>query len=482
MAVDRTRTLRGALAGAAAAAVWAAQQPLDQRVFGFDYDDVELLGALRDRAAGRRTRSGWRMHLANGALFGAAYANVRRALPVPAVAARAARRPRRAPRDLAGTAALSRVHPPPTSCRRCGAPAARSRRRTWRHLLFGTVLGELERRLNPPESEPQPIDPAAAASNGHGSAEHVVSTQLTAPRGCCITGRHGLRRRATSSPPARPRATRSSPRRPSAGADLRDPDGGARAGRRRRGPTSSTTSPRARTSGSRGRTRSATIADNVAMTAAVLEAVRLEAPGGRWSWSSARARSTGRPERVPTAEDAPLRPQNPYAVSKASVEPARRLLRRRPRAARGPRARVQPRRPGPGADLRDRRTSRGRSRPGSTRARIRSGSSPAARTPAATSPTCATSCAPTGCSPTRGEPGVFNVCSGVSRSARELIAALGEVAGVPSTTRSTPPRCARTRSPRSAARPPACTPPPAGRPRSRSSSTAGATPRAAMRA
>ena len=29
-----------------------------------------------------------------------------------------------------------------------------------------------------------------------------------------------------------------------------------------------------------------------------------------------------------------------------------------------------------------------------------------------------------------GEPGTFNVCSGVSRSARELIAALGEVAGV----------------------------------------------------
>ena len=29
-----------------------------------------------------------------------------------------------------------------------------------------------------------------------------------------------------------------------------------------------------------------------------------------------------------------------------------------------------------------------------------------------------------------GEPGLFNVCSGVSRSARELIAALGDVAGV----------------------------------------------------
>ena len=52
MALDRTRTLRGALAGAAAAAVWAAQQPLDKRVFGVDYDDVELLGTLRHARAG----------------------------------------------------------------------------------------------------------------------------------------------------------------------------------------------------------------------------------------------------------------------------------------------------------------------------------------------------------------------------------------------------------------------------------------------
>ena len=47
---------------------------------------------------------------------------------------------------------------------------------TWRHLLFGSVLGELERRLNPPEAEPEPIDAAAAASNGHGSVEHLVAT------------------------------------------------------------------------------------------------------------------------------------------------------------------------------------------------------------------------------------------------------------------------------------------------------------------
>src|SRR5215218_1745619 len=82
MALDRTRTLRGALAGAAAAAVWAAQQPLDQRVFGVRYDDAELLG--RFVTDGRAAYPvGLAMHIANGALFGAAYANAARGLPVP---------------------------------------------------------------------------------------------------------------------------------------------------------------------------------------------------------------------------------------------------------------------------------------------------------------------------------------------------------------------------------------------------------------
>ena len=174
MALDRTRTLRGALAGAAAAAVWAAQQPLDQRVFGVDYDDAELLGRLvtDGRAA---YPAGLAMHVLNGAVFGAVYANTGRALPVPAVL--------RGPlaglaEHLAtwpGTAALSRIHPASDELPALWGSGAAFAQATWRHLLFGTVLGELERRLNPPESEPRPIDPAAAASNGHGHAEYVVS-------------------------------------------------------------------------------------------------------------------------------------------------------------------------------------------------------------------------------------------------------------------------------------------------------------------
>ena len=42
-AVDRTRTLRGAVCGVCAAAVWALEQPLDKLLFESGYDDVEGL-------------------------------------------------------------------------------------------------------------------------------------------------------------------------------------------------------------------------------------------------------------------------------------------------------------------------------------------------------------------------------------------------------------------------------------------------------
>ena len=174
MALLRTRTLRGALAGGLAAGVWAAQQPLDKRVFGIDYDDAELLG--RFVAPGRAGyAAGLALHVGNGALFGALFAHARPALPVPAVL--------RGP--LAGlaehlaswpaTALLPRVPafaPLPTLWGSWPAFA----QATWRHLLFGTVLGELERRLNPPEHEAEPMTAATAATNGHGMVEHMAST------------------------------------------------------------------------------------------------------------------------------------------------------------------------------------------------------------------------------------------------------------------------------------------------------------------
>jgi xanthosine utilization system XapX-like protein len=168
MAFDRTRTLRGALAGSVGAAVWLAQQPLDRRAFDSDYDDAELLGRLVARGRPEAPAIGALLHLQNGAVFGAVYANVAPSLPVPPVL--------RGP--LAGLVehvltwpAIALVEP---SLLRNGRVFAQS---AWRHVLFGLVVGELERRLNPPAAELQPVSEEAVASNGHGSPAHLVGTR-----------------------------------------------------------------------------------------------------------------------------------------------------------------------------------------------------------------------------------------------------------------------------------------------------------------
>jgi hypothetical protein len=169
-----TRTLRGALAGAAAAAVWAAQQPLDRRVFGVDYDDTELLGRLVVRS-GAWQAAGLGLHLANGAVFGAAYANVAPSLPVPA----ALRGPLAGLAEhLAtwpGTAVIDRVHPARSDLPRLWGSGRAFAQSAWRHVLFGLILGELERRLNPPEEISIQVDDTIVSSNGHGSVEQVAT-------------------------------------------------------------------------------------------------------------------------------------------------------------------------------------------------------------------------------------------------------------------------------------------------------------------
>jgi len=63
---------RGILAGIAGAAVWAAAEPVLGRVFRTPYSDVRLLGGLV--ADGPHWRpAGVMVHLANGAVFGAAF-------------------------------------------------------------------------------------------------------------------------------------------------------------------------------------------------------------------------------------------------------------------------------------------------------------------------------------------------------------------------------------------------------------------------
>jgi hypothetical protein len=174
MGPHRTRTLRGALAGGIAAGAWAAQQPLDKRLFGLDYDDVELLGrVVAPGAAGYG--AGLAMHLANGALFGAIYASARPAIPAPP----ALRGPIAGLAEhlvtWPGTLLLDRV-PAWTPLPRLWGSWRGFAQATWRHLLFGAVLGEIERRLNRAEPEGEPMTAATAATNGHGSVEHMATT------------------------------------------------------------------------------------------------------------------------------------------------------------------------------------------------------------------------------------------------------------------------------------------------------------------
>jgi hypothetical protein len=176
--LERTRTLRGAVSGSVAAAVCALEQPLDKFVFSSRYDDIEVVGKALVRGEPWYP-AGLALHLWAGATFGAAYANVAPALPLPPV--------------LRGPAAAlvahlslwplgtvsDRFHPA-----RKDLPTFAGNRRafaqaTWRRLLFGIVLGELERRLNA-VPEPAPLEGQGDfSSNGHGSLEHAVSAEPT---------------------------------------------------------------------------------------------------------------------------------------------------------------------------------------------------------------------------------------------------------------------------------------------------------------
>lgn len=141
------RRVHSAAAGAAAAAVWALQEPLDQRLAHCDYSDVAVLGKAVTGGRGWRA-AGLALHALNGATFGLAFHEVRS-------------RTQTGPRRLALAMALAehvalyplsfaidRYHP-----RRGepGVPPLLTNPRafaqaTWRHALFGLVLGRLAPR------------------------------------------------------------------------------------------------------------------------------------------------------------------------------------------------------------------------------------------------------------------------------------------------------------------------------------------------
>ena len=155
MALDRGRMLRGALAGGIAAGAWALQQPLDKRLLRERYDDVELLGRmlLPDAPRSRWYPAGLALHVGNGALFGAVYAGVVRPL-LPDALPPALRAPLVAQAENFGLWPLGRAsdrfHPAREQLPRLTGNGRALAQATWRHLLFGVVLGELERRWNGP--------------------------------------------------------------------------------------------------------------------------------------------------------------------------------------------------------------------------------------------------------------------------------------------------------------------------------------------
>ena len=168
------RSVRGAAAGAIGAAIWAAQEPLDKRVFGVDYSDVELLGKAVTRGP-EWPAVGLALHVANGAAFGAAYALGKAFLPGPPVV----RSLTAVMAENFGTwpliAVAERVHPARRDLPKLAGNPRALAQATWRHALFAVVLGVLEERLNRGVQVDVPEVPVS--SNGHGDLEIAVGVE-----------------------------------------------------------------------------------------------------------------------------------------------------------------------------------------------------------------------------------------------------------------------------------------------------------------
>ena len=223
-----------------------------------------------------------------------------------------------------GTAVLPRVHPDGARLPRLWGSGRAFAQATWRHLLFGAVLGELERRLNPPDDVVAPIDDA---THPRTDTARPSTSSLPGPRRPERAGPHHRRVRIRRRPPRGALRGRRRPRgRPSRAA--RGSTCSTRTPSRARWPTprrtSSITSPRSRTwaapgrrprGDARSRTRRWRCTCSRPSGSTRAEAAVVAVSSGE---------VYGPPATLPVGEDAPLRPQNPYAVSKAVDGPARR--------------------------------------------------------------------------------------------------------------------------------------------------------------
>ena len=168
------RALNGAVAGGIAAALWAAQQPVDKRVFGYGYDDVEFLGKAVT------TQPSWpavgaALHVQNGMAFGAVYASVRPLLPGPGVATGLAAGLLEHVVTWPFGRVADRYHPARGDLTPLGTSARSFAQAAWRHALFGLVMGAIESRLND-RSGDEPPPPVPVESNGHGSIERAAAS------------------------------------------------------------------------------------------------------------------------------------------------------------------------------------------------------------------------------------------------------------------------------------------------------------------
>jgi hypothetical protein len=139
--------VRAAAAGAVAATAWGLLEPLDRRLLRCDYSDIAILGKAVTRGPAWRP-IGFAIHAVNGASFGLAFDEIRRRTELP-------------PRQLALGMALAehialyplsglidRYHP---ARGEPGLPPLLTNARafaqaTWRHAVFGVVLGRLAGR------------------------------------------------------------------------------------------------------------------------------------------------------------------------------------------------------------------------------------------------------------------------------------------------------------------------------------------------
>jgi GDP-4-dehydro-6-deoxy-D-mannose reductase len=170
------------------------------------------------------------------------------------------------------------------------------------------------------------------------------------------------------------------------------------------------------------------LTENVTMTLNVLEAVGAEAPDATVVVVGT-GEVYGPPQRLPVTEDAPLQPQNPYAVSKASAEllagfyadaHGYRVIRTRAFNHAGPRQS-----PIYAIASFARQIAEGRRR-GENPVRVVTGNPDVRRD--FTDVRCVARAYRLLAA--RAPAGVYNVCSGVTPSIREIVTLLGEVGGV----------------------------------------------------